>query len=307
MQAAAMAKPPVGIVFDADMGNSIDDALSLALLYGFESKTEARVVSLSTTKSTLKSAAFLEAMQKFFFGRPVPVGMPESGKDTTVTPMLNAVVDKYPNTIKQLNDTADPAPVIRNSFTAQHDQNCIVLLAGPATNLASALALPGVKELAAAKVYSLMVVADEGLRSDVPALRKVLSEWSGPITFCGSDVGDQARFPGKAWESDAFAWVQPPGHPVMDAYRAFKSMPYDAASTAIAAALHAVRPHEKYFGVSDPGTMSVSEEGQLKFTPASGGKHQQLVFDPAQKERVLRTYLELVSIKPTQRGFRRPS
>lgn len=302
-----MAKPSVGVVFDADMGNSIDDALALALLYGIESKSEARVVSLSTTKSTLKSAAFLEALQKFFFGRPVSVGMPETGKDTAVTPMLAAVADRYPNTIKQLNDTADPAPVIRNAFTAHHDGNCIVLLAGPATNLASALALPRVKELVAAKVRFLMIVADDGLRSDAPALRKVVAEWPGPITVCPSEVGEAAPFPAKAWESDAFAWVQPPGHPVMDAYRAFKPMPYDAVSTAMAAALHAVRPHEKYFGVSEAGTLSVTDDGGLRLTAAAGGKHQVLTLDPAQKERVLKAYVDLVSIKPTQRGFRRPS
>ena len=177
-----MAKPSVGIVFDADMGNSIDDALALALLYGIESKSEARVVSLSTTKSTLKSAAFLEALQKFFFGRPLPVGMPETGKDTRVTPMLAAVADKYPNTIKQLNDTADPAPAIRNAFTAHHDGNCIVLLAGPATNLASALALPRVWEPALRQ-------EDAERRARIPTLSRLPRE---------ARAGHDSRFPARS-------------------------------------------------------------------------------------------------------------
>ena len=37
-------KPPVGTVFDCDMGNSIDDALALAMLYGFQGKNETRVL-----------------------------------------------------------------------------------------------------------------------------------------------------------------------------------------------------------------------------------------------------------------------
>ena len=44
MQFPGQGKPPVGIIFDCDMGNSIDDALALALLYGFDGKNEARVI-----------------------------------------------------------------------------------------------------------------------------------------------------------------------------------------------------------------------------------------------------------------------
>ena len=307
MQGPGFGKPSVGVVFDADFGNNIDDLLALGLLYGIESKSEGRVVSLSTSKSSLQSAALLDAMVKFYFGRPVPIGMPEAGKGSETTTILTAIPGKFPNGIKHLNDTADPAPAIRNAFTAHHDQNCIVLLSGPATNLASALALPKVKELAAAKVRFLMVVADDGLKSDLPALNKVLSEWPTPITFCGADIGEQVAFPGRSFEGEEFKWVPATGHPVIEAYRAFKPMPYDASSTAMAAALHAVRPHEKYFGTSDAGVMSLKDSGELKFTPSAGGKHQQLVFDPAQKERALKAYVELLSIKPVQRGFRRPS
>ena len=57
MQFPGQGKPPLGIVFDSDFGNRIDDALALALLYGFDGKNEARVVSMSVTKSNLKAAA----------------------------------------------------------------------------------------------------------------------------------------------------------------------------------------------------------------------------------------------------------
>ena len=58
MQFPEQGKPPVGIIFDSDFGNRIDDTLALALLYGFDGKREARVVSVSITKSNLKAAAF---------------------------------------------------------------------------------------------------------------------------------------------------------------------------------------------------------------------------------------------------------
>ena len=50
MQFPGNVKPPVGIVFDSDMGNRIDTALAMSLLYGLDGKNEARVVSVSVSK-----------------------------------------------------------------------------------------------------------------------------------------------------------------------------------------------------------------------------------------------------------------
>ena len=77
-------------------------------------------------------------------------------------------------------------------------------------------------------------------------------------------------------------------HPVVDAYRSAAAMPYDAPATALAAALYAARPKENYFQLSAPE-----------------GRHRRLIADPAQKDRILKTYVELVSAKPVQRVPRR--
>ena len=42
-------------VFDCDMGNSIDAALAMALLYGFDGKSEVRVVAVSISRNNLHS------------------------------------------------------------------------------------------------------------------------------------------------------------------------------------------------------------------------------------------------------------
>ena len=64
----------------------------------------------------------------------------------------------YSHGIEKLNDTAEPTALIRNAFTAQHDQNCIVVLAGPATNLVKVLDLPGVKDVISKKVRFLSLM-----------------------------------------------------------------------------------------------------------------------------------------------------
>src|ERR1017187_2936089 len=165
MQFQGQGKPPAGIVFDADLGNTIDDALALALLYGLQGKNEARVISVSTTVSSLKAAIFTDILVRYYtgepgpFAAPVPIGLTLAGKMAADTPMIAALVGdaRFPRTIAQMNDTADPLALIRNALSAQMDQNAVVVLAGAATNLAGVLALPGNKELIARKVRMLVV------------------------------------------------------------------------------------------------------------------------------------------------------
>ncbi|HKC85589.1 MAG TPA: hypothetical protein VKG02_06415, partial [Blastocatellia bacterium] len=68
MQNQGQEKPPVGIIFDCGLGNSIDEVLALALLYGLDGKNEARVISLSVSKPNLKAAAMCEAIARFYGG-----------------------------------------------------------------------------------------------------------------------------------------------------------------------------------------------------------------------------------------------
>ena len=71
------------------------------------------------------------------------------------------------------------------------------------------------------------------------------------------------------------------------------------------AALYAVRPSENYFQLSEPGTITASADGKLQFSASAGGKHRNLIFDPAQKDRILQAYVELASTKPVPRRGRR--
>src|SRR5260370_3961428 len=184
MQFQPQGKPSPGIVFDADIGNTIDDALALAMLCGFQGKNESRVLSVSTTKSSLAAAIFADVLVRFYTGEPgpfappIPIGLSLSGKMADPNPMLAAVTRnaKYARTIVKINDTADPLALIRNALSAQFDQNAVVVLTGPATNLAGLLALPGNAALIAQKVRSLVIGCDAVTMSDLPAVTRVMAE-----------------------------------------------------------------------------------------------------------------------------------
>ncbi len=322
-------KPPVGVIFDSDLGNGIDDILTLAVLYGVSGKGESRVVGVSVSKPNLKAAALCDALVRFFSaetgafqpaafggGGSLPVGLALKGKNPDETPLMKAVLRDtgegkplFNHTINEMNDTADPLAVIRNSLSAQFPQNAIVVLGGPATNLAGVVALPPSKALIENKERLLVAAvgaypegpADPAIAADLPAARKVFAEWPGPVLAVGSEVGAALPFPGASLET-AFAWA--PSHPLVEAYKAYRQMPYDAPAAGPAGILQAIRPQENYFKLSEPGTISVLDDGRTRFTPGAGGKHQYLVVDPAQKERVLQAYVELASAKPVPRAPR---
>jgi hypothetical protein len=176
-------------------------------------------------------------------------------------------------------------------------------LAGPATNLARFLDLPGAKNLILAKVRFLALAGgaypngppDPSVRIDVSGARKLFDEWPTPIVASGYEVGKALLFPASSIEKD-FAWSA--DHPIVDAYRAYQPMPYDAPTWALAPVLYSVRSEKGYFKLSEPGTIRVLNDGRTKFTPSPGGSHRYLIFDPAKKEQIIQTYVEIASAKP---------
>jgi inosine-uridine nucleoside N-ribohydrolase len=324
-------KQPIGVLFDSDMGNSIDDVLALAMLYGLDAKNECRVTSVSVSKANLKGAALAEVIGRFYAGavnggfggfqRSLPVGLSERGKMPEDTPLFKLLEKRnekgekvYQHGIERMIDTAEVAPLLRNALTAQQDGNSMVVMVGPATNMAELLELPGAKDWIAKKVKYLSMMGgaypastepEFNIKADIKAAQKLFAEWPTPIVASGFEVGNELRYPVSSIEND-FGYNN--NHPVADAYRIAEKMPYDAQCWDPTSVLYAVRPDAGYFKLSEPGTISVSNDGNTKFTPGAGGKHRYLILDPAQKESVIKTFVELASAKPVPRvpRFRRP-
>jgi hypothetical protein len=174
---------------------------------------------------------------------------------------------------------------------------------GPATNLARLLNLSKMPEGIEEKARLLVVAmgrfpagADPvHVGPDVEAARKLFAEWPGPIVACGAEVGEKIAFPASSIEND-FGWTA--NHPVVDAYRAYKPMPYDAEAWETAAALYAVRPDTEYFQLSAPGQITVGEDGAVNFTEAPEGKHRYLIFDESKRTAIIEAITRLASTEP---------
>jgi hypothetical protein len=277
----AQERKPAAVLFDSSIEDDVGQVLALTLLLSYDAKREIRASSLSVSRNNLKIAAFCDLMSRFFLVSS-PIGMAVNGTSTTnVPPMIQAVLTKRSEarTISQLNDTADPVALIRNALTAQPDQNSAVVLSGPPVNLLGLLALPGSKQLIQKKVRTLVIAAPT---QDAEGMKKLFAEWPGSVIVAGEDLGQSLRFPGECIEKD-FAWAT--NHPLVEAYRAAKTMPYDAPATAMAAVLYASHPEDNFFKLSEPAQ----------------GKQRQLTANPEYIGRMIQTCREVVSAKPEPR------
>lgn len=330
MQRGAV-RPPIGIALDGDFGHRLDAMLAVAMLNGLTAKTEARRIAISVSQPSLVAAQLADVVATFYRGRPVAgpgggigavsegmVGMPEGSATSDDKPVLSAILSKkaddgaavYSSTIRGLVNTAESAILIRNLLLAQHDGNAAIVLAGPATGVVRILGLYRSGPQIGAKCKQLVIAAgsfpggqpEPSIQRDVAAARKLFAEWPTPIVAVGSEVGAAVPYPGASIEKD-FTWA--PTHPVVDAYRAVKPLPYDAPASGLAATLYAVHPDAGHFKLSEPGTISVLEDGRTRFTPTADGKHRYLIVDPVQKEQIVSLYTTLVSAPPAPRPGRR--
>jgi hypothetical protein len=305
----------IGIVFEGDFGARLDALLAVAMLNGFVAKNEARQIALGVSKPQLPAAQLADVVVGFYASRPPGgtsmVGVPEGALLKDAAPLATATLAaktpdgkaKYTSGINRILDTPDTAVLIRNQLLAQNDGGATIVVAGPATGMMRLMALYGAPPQIGAKVRQLVLAAgtigsgaiDPAIKADVAAARKVFAEWPTPIVVAGAEVGEALPYPATSIASD-FEWST--AHPVIDAYRLEKQMPYDAPAPALAAMLYAVKSEENFFKLSEPGTISVLDDGSLRFAASATGKHRYLIADPAQKERVLAAYTALVSAKP---------
>lgn len=314
---------PPGIIFDSDMGRNIDTALALALLHTLGPK--GRLLAAGVTSCSLEAARFVEVVARFYTGetpggqQPLRAAAPV-GLDTEGWQLANdAAMIRGPLALKTAEgqtafrhaiespiDTADVRVLYRNVLLSQKDGEGTVILAGPATNLAKLSTLGGAKDILAARVgllvaalgsYSTEAAAiDPRVKADINAAKQLFETWPGPIVAVGTEVGAAVPYPGSTIGAPDFEWA--PLHPVVEAYKAHRPMPYDAPAQALAAALYAGNQKEDFFKLSEPGAIQVSDDGRTIFTKAPAGKHRHLIVDPAQKEKITKAYVTGVSTKP---------
>jgi inosine-uridine nucleoside N-ribohydrolase len=299
---------PVRIIFDTDMGNDIDDALALSVLHALESRGESRLLAVTLTKDNRWAAPFVDLVNHFYGRGAIPVGVVRNGPTPEDSPMIRVPAERkdahglllYPRRIRSGEEAPEAAALIRSVLEAQPDQSVVIVQVGFSTNLARLLASPGGRELAAKKVRLLSAMAgnfvaakpEYNVKMDIPSAQKVFHDWPTPIVASGFEIGEAILYPASSIERD-FVWAK--DHPVVDAYRAYKKMPYDRPSWDLTSALYAVRPGHGYFDLSQPGAIQVAADGNTRLQPSIGGTRRHLIVHQDQTNRVREALVQLAS------------
>ncbi len=309
---------PLGIVIDGGFGEGVDEYLALTVLHAAARVSESKVslAAVNVSYPSLASAQFVDALGTVYSeyaGRKLPerfrrgwsrlpVGLSDNGSPAAPPACVKAALDRknsdgeplFKTSIKDLNDTAISAALIRNALTAEEDQNALIVLTGPATALVQTEALNHATDIIATKVKTLVVGGD--LSGDVAAANKLFSNWPSPIVAIAPSTAEAVQYP-LASLADGFTWM--PEHPLVDVYKAAGGA-VGPATPATLAAFYAVTPDAAYWKLSEPGTLQYSSDGAVRLEPSADGKQRLVEIADGQQQAALDALTALVRAEPAE-------
>ena len=285
----ASASTPLHIVFDTDMGNDVDDALALAMLHGFASRGEVKLVAVTVSKDNPWAAEYVQMVDEYYGRGTIPVGIVHNGKTPDDGLYVRQVCELHG---RRPGKYIDAVELLRKTLAAESDGAVTLIQVGFSTNLARLLdstpdsysPLSGM-ELVRKKVRLLTVMAgnfagsepEYNVMTDVPSASEVFSTWPTDIYFSGYEVGTAVLFPAASIENDF-----PPDNPVAQAYKVYAKMPYNRPTWDLTTVLYDLRPERGYFDISPAGEVLVAADGATRFQAAAQGKRFYLRVNPIQ-------------------------
>jgi inosine-uridine nucleoside N-ribohydrolase len=300
--AIACAQPPV--IFDTDIGNDVDDALALAMLHALQSRGECRLIAVTVTKDNPWAAPYVDLVNTFYGRAHIPVGMVKNGVTPQDSPMIRVPATRrradgtlvYPRRLGSGAEAPEAVALLRRVLAEEKDGSVVMVQVGFSTNLARLLDSPADLDLVRRKVKVLSVMAgnfaqpkpEYNVQQDTASAKKLFDQWPTPIVASGFEIGNALLFPASVIER------MPVDHPVADAYRNYKPMPYDRPTWDLTAALYGVRPDAGYFTLSPPGKITSDSAGRTQFQPDLSGHHRYLILSEAQRPRTLEALVQLV-------------
>jgi inosine-uridine nucleoside N-ribohydrolase len=302
------------------MGNDIDDALALDMLYKYQDAGDIELLGIMTNKNSEYSAAFIDQMNCWYGYPEIPIGIVVNGADgehdaVNYTKLVALMKDEqgaalfsqsevYPHSLM------DAHTLYRKLLAEQPDHSVTVVSVGFSTNLARLLEsqpdkyspLTG-KELVSKKVKLLSMMAgcfnkedqlEYNVVKDIPAAKKVIEEWPTTLVASPFEVGIQINYPGQSIEQD-FKWASP--QPMVEAYKKYVEMPYDRPTWDLTSVLYAVEG-SSFFDRSEAGKIRINEKGSTSFVADKQGDRYYLSVDSLQAEMIRHHFIKIITRPP---------
>ncbi len=309
----------INVIFDTDMGNDVDDALALDMLYKYLDQDRIQLLGIPTTKKSPYCVEYIDIMNTWYGYPDIPIGMVVNGsekdnEDNFVRAVCQMEKDGKPafeRTVKDYETLPASVVLYRKCLAAQEDNSVVIISVGFSTNLSQLLDSKGDefspltgKELIARKVKILSAMmghfqdenfSEFNVNCDIPAAQKVIREWPTPIVVSPFELGETILYPASSIEND-FKWKEP--NPLVEGYKTYLEMPYDRQTWDLTSVLYVVEADKGFFGESPAGTISIDDKGITRFTPDEKGKHKYLTVTEQQREQIRDYFIDLITQKP---------
>ena len=321
LMSRSMAAEPVQLIFDTDIGNDVDDALAIGVIHALQSRGECQLLAVTITKDQELSAPLVDAINTFYGRGDIPIGVvrngatPGASKFTVLATQEDDGQIRYPHDLLSGTDAPEATQLLREVLAGQPDRSVVIVQVGFSTNMARLLdsepdqhsKLTG-RKLVRQKVKLLSVMAgsfqeinsnkhlEYNVIKDIPAAKKLASEWPTPVIFSGFEIGIAITYPARSIEQD-FRYVL--HHPLAEAYQLFMPPPHNRPTWDLTSVLQVVRPDRQYFDLSDAGRLTIEDDGGTRFVKEPGGPHRYLIANEEQVLRVREVLVQLASQPPT--------
>ena len=308
------------VIFETDMGNDVDDALAIDMLYKFDRQKQIKLMAVMLNKEGEFPPRYIDLLNTWYGRKRIPIGVSGRSDKSIVagTNYTQAVCEEtneqgkplYKRSIKDYSKLLPAPKLYRKLLAKAKDHSVTIVSVGFSTNLAMLLdskadeysPLLG-RELVEKKVERLVTMAgnignpnhhEYNVVNDIQACQKVYRDWPTPIITSPFELGAQIKYPASSIEND-FGWA--PHHPIVDSYKAYLPQIEDRPTWDLTAVLYAINPQD-FFTLSAPGLITVTDEGSTLFKPQTDGSHYYLSVTPEQARRILDYFVTTITKKP---------
>ena len=310
------------LIYDTDMGNDVDDALALAMIHALQTRKRCRLLAVTITKDNDYAAPYVDLVNTFYKRPNVPIGVVRNGVTKEDGKFVRQVAQAkymseplYPHDLTTGKIAPKATGLLRKILAAQPDQSVIIAQVGFSTNLSRLLDTKPDKfspltgsELVAKKVKFLSIMAgsfktiesndrylEYNVETDIPSAKKLFKNWPTPVIASGFEIGLAVPYPHQSIQQD-FNYVA--HHPIKHAYDLYCGLSHNRPTWDLTSVLYAVHPDREYFSLSEPGRITVQDDGFTQFDPDPNGNHQYLIMNELQKARVEEALTMLASQPP---------
>lgn len=308
------------IIYETDMGNDIDDALALDMLYKQHLKGKINLMAVMLNKEGIYPAEYIDILNTWYGVRKMPIGL--SSRTTSsinvarnytqaVCEMKNSQgLPLYKRSGRDCSQLPLASKLYRKILSRAEGNSVTIVSVGFSTNLALLLRTAGDdysplsgEELVKQKVKRLVMMAghmenpnyaEYNVVNDVPSCQMVFDKWPTPIIMSPYELAEHLKYPGRSIQED-FGWTK--HHPIVDAYKVFLPKVEDRPTWDLTAVLYALEGN-KYFGESPAGTITVTDKGYTHFLPSPNGRHHYLTTTQEQRDGILQHFLKIIPCKP---------